>query len=94
MVLDMHLGLDNKRKAMHKAADDVTWTYADGLLSHTRDGVGFTLSSCDTLALANLLQAHYEEIVTYARREQRKTEESLNPRNKGYYIQYERKKKP
>ena len=86
------LGIDNKHKAKHKTADAVTWTYAEGCLSHTSDGIGFTLSAVDTLALCNLLHSHYQEIVSYARSEQRTTEENASPKNKGYYSNYQRKK--
>ena len=83
MVVDMRLGADNRNKTMHKAADNVLWTYAEGSLSHTRNGVGFTLSSCDTLALCNLLTAHYDEIVQAARAEQRVEEHQKTIRQFG-----------
>jgi len=69
----MRLGADNKAKAMHKA-DSTLWTYAQGQLSQMKDGLAFTLSASDTLALCNLLYSHYEEIVKFARDEQRKQE--------------------
>lgn len=84
------LGTDNKNKRRHKAGS-TTWTYAEGKLSHSSDGIDFTLSSCDTLAVCNLLAAHYEEIVKEARREQRHTEE-LNPKSPGRYKTYVRPK--
>ena len=74
MSVDMrHLGLDNKHKNMHKAGSTV-WTYAEGQVSQNADGLVLTLSATDTLALCNLLYSHYEEIVKFARDEQRKQE--------------------
>lgn len=73
MVIDIRLGKDSQLAKTHKA-DALVWTYAEGQLSQNADGLVRTLSPMDTLALANLLRQNYEEIVTYARKEQRKGE--------------------
>jgi hypothetical protein len=79
MSVTMHLGSDNKHKATHKSGQ-MTWSYVQGKLSRTVDGEVHTLSSQDTLALANLLHSHYSEIVQFARAEQRVVEEASDRR--------------
>jgi hypothetical protein len=70
----LHLGADNKRKTTHTSGQ-MTWSYAQGKLSQAVGEDVRTLSSQDTLALTNLLYAHYSEIVQHARAEQRTAEE-------------------
>ena len=96
MVVDAmtrRLGLDNKHKAMHKTGS-TEFTYAEGQLSQNKDGLIFTLSAVDTLAVCNLLAAHYQEIVQCARAEQRCTEELNGNKYRGHYTLHTRKQKP
>ncbi len=70
--------LGRRNKKMHEVksvSGRTTWNVTDGCLSETSpQSARFTLSATDTLILANLLLAHYDEIADAAKGEMVKSD--------------------